>query len=132
MPKTGLTQYGGYAKLTIRKVNTIMNNTLIDRETLGQFVDELIKQKPLPVNDTEDLSNLREESIKALDEKIYNSVFGQLTEEQIDEFSLMLDSDDTSEEAYQDFFQNAGINLKETITNTMQEFATEFLGGQNA
>ena len=109
-----------------------MNNTLIDREALGQFVDELIKQKPLPVNDTEDLSSLREESIKALDEKIYNSVFGQLTEEQIDEFSLMLDSDDTSEEAYQDFFQNAGINLKETITNTMQEFATEFLGGQNA
>lgn len=109
-----------------------MDNTLIDRQILGQFVDELIKQKPLPVNGAEELNSLREESIKALDDKICNAVFGRLTPEQDEELNDILDlGEDSSEEVFRNFFQNAGLNVEDIITNTMKEFATEFLGGQN-
>lgn len=109
-----------------------MDNTLIDRQILGQFVDELIKKQPLPVSNTDELNNLREESIKALDDKICDAVFGRLTPEQDEELNDILDLDeDSSEEVFQNFFQNAGLNVEDIITNTMKEFATEFLGGQN-
>ena len=55
-----------------------MDNYLINRETLGQFADELIKRKPLPVNSPEDLAELREDIIKTLNERISLAVFGGL------------------------------------------------------
>ena len=58
-----------------------MDNLLIDRETLGRFVDELIKKKPLAVGNPEELNALREESIKALDDRIAMAIFGGLNED---------------------------------------------------
>lgn len=109
-----------------------MNDYLIDRETLGEFVDELIKKQALAVDDTDELNRKREEAIKALDDKIGVAVFGQFTQEQYREFDQMLDRDETTKEDYQAFFDKIGLNLEETITNAMQEFAQEFLGGKNA
>lgn len=108
-----------------------MDNYLIDRETLGQFVDELIKQKPLDVNNTEELNNLREESIKALDKAIGVAIFSHFTEEQNTEFNQLLDRD-APEEDYQAFFDQTGLDLEKITTEAMQKFAQEFLeGGQN-
>lgn len=110
-----------------------MDNTLIDRETLGQFIDELIKKQPLPVNNEEELNNLREKSITALDDKIGIAIFKQLNEEQNAELGQMLDQkEEPSEDAYREFFEKAGIDLEQTIADTMQSFATNFLGDQNA
>lgn len=109
-----------------------MDNFLIDREALGQFVDALIKKKPLPVDNLEELNDLRERNITALDDKIGMAVFSQFTEEQNAEFNRMLDREnDPSEEEFLSFFEKAGINLKGTIESAMQEFANGFLGGQN-
>ena len=110
-----------------------MNNTLIDRETLGQFIDELIKKKALAVNNEEELDRLREKSIESLDYKIGIAIFGQLTEDQNIEFNRMIDrEEEPSEEEYRNFFKNVGVDLERTISGTMEQFANEFLGGQNA
>ena len=109
-----------------------MDDYLIDHETLGKFVNELFKKKPLPANSAEELNNLREETIKSLDDKIGIAIFSRLTPAQNTEYNQLLDSDDDSPEAYQDFFNRAGINLQKIITDTAQEFSAEFLGGQNA
>ena len=108
-----------------------MDNYLIDRETLGGFIDELIKKKPLPVNAAEELTNYREEQIKALDDRIYQAVFGNLTDAQTQELNVLLDNNDTSPEAFNDYFNRIGINVEETIKNTMNAFGEEFLGVQN-
>ncbi len=109
-----------------------MDNTLIDRETLGQFVDELIKKKPLPTENPEEINTLREKSITALDDKIGTAIFSQFTQEQNIEFNRMLNlEEEPSEDTYKAFFDKCGIDLEKTIINTMQSFATEFLGGQN-
>lgn len=109
-----------------------MDNYLIDRETLGKFVDELIKRKALPVNTPEELNNLREESIKSLDDKIGLAVFGSLTEEQNTEFNQLLDRGNVEESDFENFFNRIGLDVEQKITDAMNAFGAEFLGGQNA
>jgi len=109
-----------------------MDNLLIDRETLGKFVDELIKQKPLAVDNAEQLNSLREEAIKNLDDKIGMAVFSQLNEEQNKEINQLFDRGEESEEVFKNFFDRAGINLETTIARAIREFSDEFLErGQN-
>ena len=105
------------------------NEYLIDRQTLGKFIDELIKKKPLAVENTEELNKLREESIKALDDKITKAIFGSLTKEQDEKLNQLLDHDEDAD--YQEFFSENNINIQEIVKNSMQEFADEFLGGQD-
>ena len=110
-----------------------MDNYLIDRETLGKFVDELIKNKALPVATAEGLSNLREQAITDLDDKIADAVFGKFTKEQNEEFNRLLDNDATTEADYEKFFSSIGLDVDQIISDTMKQFATEFLeGGENA
>ena len=108
-----------------------MDNYLTDRETLGQFVDELMKKKSLPANTPEELSALREEAIKSLDDQIGRAIFGSLNRGQLAEFNQLLDRDEESPEAFQNFFQSAGVDLEKIIADTMQKFSAEFLGEQN-
>ena len=109
-----------------------MDNYLIDRETLGGFVDELIKSKTLPVSSAEELNAKREAAIKALDEKISLAIFGRFTPEQNTEFNQLLDRADATEADYQDFFDKAGLDVEKIAEGIMQQFAQDFLGGQNA
>ncbi len=109
-----------------------MNDYLIDRETLGRFVDELLKHKALPVDNADELNAQREATIKALDDKIGMAIFGKFTEDQNTEFNQLLDREETSEEDYENFFNKIGLDVEQVASDTMKEFATEFLGGQNA
>ena len=108
-----------------------MDDYLVDRGTLGKFIDELIKQKPLSVNSTEELNAFREKCMKELDNQISDAIFDGLTDEQNKELKSILDRDDDTTEEYQNFFNRAGINLVRTIASTMQNYAQAFLGGQN-
>lgn len=108
-----------------------MDNYLIDRETLGQFVDELMKKKPLPANTPEELTTLREQTIKSLDDKIGMAIFGSLATPQLEELNQILDRGEESPEVFQNFFQNAGVDLQKTIGDTMTTFGKQFLGGRN-
>ena len=108
-----------------------MNDYLIDRETLGRFVDELIKNKTLPVDNADELNAQREQLIKDLDKKIGLAIFGKLTKEQATELNQLFDQDDTTEETYQAFFDKIGLDIEQTASEAMKEFAREFLGGAN-
>ena len=109
-----------------------MDNLLIDRETLGRFVDELIKKKPLAVNNPEELNSLREKSINELDDRIALAIFGNLNDQQNAELNQLLDRPDTSETEFQQFFEKNNLNVEEAVTNTVRMFGREFLGGENA
>ena len=104
------------------------NNYLVDRETLGQFVDVLIAKKygdQVPV----DSSDLRERSIKQLDESITNAVFGNLNLSQLDEVNAIVENGDSAE-AFMAFFENAGIDVKQKISDAMSAFSAKFLEEQ--
>lgn len=108
-----------------------MDDYLLDRETLSKFIDELIKKKPLPVNSEEELNTLREESIKALDKKVGLAIFNSLSDEQLDEYNAMLDREEESAEVFDQFFDKAGLDLEKIISKAAEDYAKEFLGGQN-
>ena len=108
-----------------------MEEYLIDRETLGKFVDELIKKKALPVDNVEELNQLREKSIRELDDKIGRNLFGKLNREQNAEINELFDKNEESPEVFKDFFQRAGIDVENVITESVQEFAKDFLGGES-
>ena len=103
----------------------------MDREILGKIVDELIKKKALPVETAEELNDLREKSIKELDDEISTAIFGSLDEKQSEELGQLLDRDEINSDAYANFFKEAGLNVEEIIAKTMQSYSEKFLGGEN-
>ena len=59
--------------------------------------------------------------------------FGSLTDEQNTEFNQLLDRNDAGESDFESFFSKIGLDVEQTITDTMNSFGEEFLaGGQNA
>lgn len=108
-----------------------MNDYLIDREVLEKFVDELIGKKTLPVDNIEELNNLREKSVKELDDKIGMAIFGEFTQAQNEEFNQLLDQNNENPDTYREFFAKHNINIEKITLDTMEAFAQEFLGGQN-
>ena len=42
-----------------------MQDYLLDRETLGQFVDELMKKRPLPVDNAEEIFEQVKQELKS-------------------------------------------------------------------
>ena len=109
-----------------------MDDYLNDREILAKFVDELIKNKALPVGNAEELNTQREAAIKELDKRIGMAIFGKFTEAQNTEFNQLLDRGDTTDEEFAAFFAKAGIDIEQTTKEAAEAFAKEFLGGQNA
>ena len=108
-----------------------MDNYLIDREALEQFIDGLMKQKPLPANTPEELTTLRENAIKELDDKVSLAIFGGLSEDQLNQVNQILDDSAATPETFQQFFAYAGLDLQQIISKAMIAFGKEFLGGQN-
>jgi len=108
-----------------------MNNYLIDREILERTIDELLKQKPL-AGDAQEQQEIREKLIVSLDKKIGYAIFGQLTEEQKATCSQMLDDENLSEDDFEKFFAEAGVDVEKTMLEVMKKFAEIYLGGQNA
>ena len=100
-----------------------MDNYLIEHKTLSELVDALLSKK-YPGQSVESLNEIREKAIKDLDDKISADLFGALDKSQLAELDKLLDA--------QEYFKNAGINLEQRISQSMQDFSTEFLGGENA
>ena len=82
-----LTHNQGYAKLKLERSiflslikRFIMEEYLLDRETLEKLVDDSMKKHPIPVGSAEELKQYKEEQIKALDDHITHAIFGSLNE----------------------------------------------------
>lgn len=108
-----------------------MNDYFIDYETLAKFIDKLIAEK-YPNQPMAELKTLRDDSIRRLDDKIGEEIFGTLTDEQNSNLDQLLDDPSATPEAYQEFFKKSGISIEQKAANVMQNFAQEFLGGKNA
>lgn len=109
-----------------------MQDYLLDRETLGQFVDELMKKRPLPVNTAEEINSFREEQIKALDNHITNAIFGSMNEEQLVSLNQLLDQEKENPDVFENFFNEQNINIEGIVAGAVNSFSANYLaGGQN-
>ena len=108
-----------------------MDNYLVDRGTLGKFIDELMAQKSLPERSAEEAEKYREEKMGELNRKIGLKIVDALDDEQFAKFDKLLDRDE-SPEAYRAFFKGAGLDIENIIAEAMREFGEDYLGGRNA
>lgn len=109
-----------------------MEDYLLDRETLGQFVDELMKKRPLPVDNAEEINNYREEQIRALDDSITNAIFGNMNESQIAGLSQLLNQEKENPDVFKNFFNEQNINIEQIVADAANSFSASYLaGGQN-
>ena len=108
-----------------------MQETLIDRETLGQFVDEIIKQKYPTGQPAEEIAKFREQAIAVLDDRIGTALFGNLSLVAHDEIDELLKNPATPPEAFQAFFEKYHLDPTKIITDQMAQFKDEILGGEN-
>lgn len=107
-----------------------MEQYLTDYGTLARVVDPLLSQK-YPNETPENLKKIREETICKLDDKIGAEIFDSLDEEQLKSLNRLFDDQEQDPAAFQNFFKNAGINLSEKISEIIESFSKEFLGGEN-
>ena len=121
-----------------RKVITIyqliknsMENYFIDRDTLEQVVDPLIAQK-YPNQSDEAVKDIRDEQIRKLDDAILDALYGNLDEAQSAEVEALFDREEENPDAFQAFFEKAGIDVEQVMKDTIEKFSQEFLGGENA
>ncbi|MBR3052076.1 hypothetical protein IKG60_00450 [Candidatus Saccharibacteria bacterium] len=109
-----------------------MEDYLLDRETLMQFIDSLMKKRTLPVNSAEELAKYREEQMHALDDYVSQAIFGSLDSAQTAALSDLLNRESENPDVFRDFFEHENINLELIITGAFESFGKNFLaGGQN-
>ena len=106
-----------------------MDDYLLDRDALGRFVDELMKQKPLDVESPEELNRIREAKMAELDQRVGDAIFGSLSDEQLDQINKLMDADVDSD-AYQKFFEDNNVDISKIMEETFRSFGNEFLGGR--
>ncbi len=108
-----------------------MENYFIERDTLEKLLDPIIAQK-YPNQSPEEKAKIQDENVGKLDDAILESLLGGLTKSQLDEINLMFDQEEGDPDAFRTFFKNAGIDVEAKITEAVQNFGLEFLGGENA
>ena len=109
-----------------------MEDYLLDRETLGEFIDELMKQRTIPVNNAGELGEFRESQMAALDDHVSQALFRKLNTSQADELTNLLDQETEDPGVFQQFFQKCGIDVEATITDAVKSFSQIFpVGGNN-
>lgn len=109
-----------------------MGETIIDQQTLTQFVDEMMRQRPAPVSTPEELAALRERLVGQLDEKINYAIFDSLDDARLAEVNKMLENEETTEDDFRQFFAAAGVDLEQVTKAAATEFAEQYAGGKNA
>lgn len=108
-----------------------MENYFIERDTLEKLLNPLIAQK-YGDRSPEEIEKIRDENVGKLDNAILDALLGGLSDSQLDEINLMFDQEESNPDAFRNFFKNAGIDVEKTMTEAVQKFGTEFLGGENA
>ncbi len=108
-----------------------MDNYLVDRQILNQFVDILIKAK-FNGREPENSAKLKDDACRLLDQRVTDAIFGKLGDAQWKELNKILDNSSSTGETFTNFFEKNNIDLQNEITTVFENFRTEFLGGKNA
>lgn len=109
-----------------------MQDYLLDRETLAQFIDELMKKRPIPVDNATEINNFREEQMKALDDHISDAIFGGMSDAQLSGLNQLLDQEKDNPDVFRNFFKAQNIDIDGIVADAFNSFSTNYLtGGHN-
>ena len=103
-----------------------------DYEQIATFIDALINQK-YPDTPAAEHQAARDAAIRELSGEINNAVIEAIGDEHAAALEQLLGSPASDEAAYQAFFDNAGVDLRNITERVMVEYGKNFLanGGSN-
>lgn len=95
---------------------------------LTPFVDTLLKDKNLPGMTQEVFNQLRHDLVRDLRHQIDRALIDAMSDEQIDQFTKLMDDPGATGEALQQFVSETGIDSAAIIATTMSQFRAYYLG----
>lgn len=95
---------------------------LINKETLSRFIDELIRRHPIPIDNAEKLKEFRDEQMRALDDHIINTLFGNLDDAQLNSLDQLLNQEFENPDVFRKFFLDNNINVEQIIIDSVKSF----------
>lgn len=98
-----------------------------EEQVFEAFIHKMIVDKGLAETDRQQNGKIQRELSMQLDEAIQKAVINALSDEQLQKLSGMLDND-IGDAELESFFDNSGIDYRETVGRAMREFREDYLG----
>jgi len=96
-------------------------------EQLDAFIGEIIEAKKLPGLSDEVKNGLIEDMRTRLLDLINRALIGELSDEQIDSFNVLMDQPQFDQDATEKFFAEQGIDTQQVAARTMLQFRDLYL-----
>lgn len=99
-------------------------------QKMREFVDSVLVDKRYQTLSPAAFDQLRQEMMSELKSQIDRAVINELSEDQAQQFSALLDSPETTEQVLQDFIINSGVDTEQVVARTMLKFREFYLGSE--
>jgi hypothetical protein len=96
-------------------------------DELDKFIGDILEAKQLSGLDNEVKAELIADLKQQMLDQINRAIISALPEEKLDEFNVLLEDPNTSEEAIQAYIMNSGVNINRVTTTTMLQFRELYL-----
>lgn len=100
-------------------------------EQLLPFIDTVLKEKNLTGMTREVFAQLRQDMAHELRLQIDRAIIDELSDEQAEHFSVLMDQSGTTNETLQQFMANSGVDTAQVVARTMAKFREFYLGVQS-
>lgn len=97
----------------------------LGKESMNQFVDELITKKGLTNLDKEVIAQIKSDLLERLENRLNASILAEMPADKIEEFEKILDSGNDSE--IQDFIKANVVNLEQILAVEIINFQKLYL-----
>ena len=99
-------------------------------QKIDEFIEGLLKEKGISVDDPEIKAELIEEMRTKLMAEINRACIETLDEEKARELAGQIENPDFTTEKMTEFMQNSGVDMEKIATETMQRFRRFYLDGE--
>ncbi len=99
-------------------------------QSIDEFIEGILNEKGITDLEPDIKAGLIEEMKTVLNDQINRAAVEALSEEKAAELDKLIDSPDFSQEKFQEFMMNSGVNLVQVAADTMLKFRGFYLGSE--
>lgn len=98
---------------------------------LNALIDKMLVATGQEKTDPEEQRAVREQLRLQLENKIEKAMVKALPDAKLVELNQMLDREDTTDDAIEAFFKNAGVDYDKVVEGVMQDFLEDYRNNNN-
>lgn len=105
---------------------------VVTENFLEQCIENLFQNTDLSLLDEETQAAYRPQFLSALETRIGNEIMPRLNKEQLDEFVVLIDNENSGEREWNDFWTRAIPNFEQEIQRIVGDFTSEMVQSMSA